>query len=181
MPSTGADRREVHGELDQVRRDFHTLVSEASATELRRRSAGTRWTNQQLLFHMAFGYLIVRALLPLVRTLGRLPDPFSRGFARALDAARGAFHLINYLGSCAGAVVFHGPRLIRRFDRTIEALHRSLDRESDLALQRHMAFPVGWDPFFTDTMGLADVYHYATQHYDFHRRQLTLDRQWPQR
>jgi uncharacterized damage-inducible protein DinB len=176
MTSAGTDRREVHEELEQVRRDFHALVSQASAAELRRRSAETRWTNQQLLFHMAFGYMIVRALLPLVRTLGRLPDPFSRGFARALDTATRPFHLINYLGSCAGAVVFHGPRLIRRLDRTIQALHRSLDRESDLALQRHMHFPVGWDPFFTDTMRLANVYHYATQHYDFHRGQLTLDR-----
>ena len=33
-----------------------------------------------------------------------------------------------------------------------------------------------WDPYFRDYMTLADVYHYATQHFDFHRRQLTLDR-----
>jgi hypothetical protein len=38
-----------------------------------------------------------------------------------------------------------------------------------------MRFPTRWDPFFTDVMTLTDVYHYATQHFDFHRRQLTLD------
>ena len=38
-----------------------------------------------------------------------------------------------------------------------------------------MYFPVQWDPFFGDTMTLADVYHYGTQHYDFHRAQLTLE------
>ena len=38
-----------------------------------------------------------------------------------------------------------------------------------------MHFPVRWDPFFTTTMTLADVYHYGTQHYDFHRAQLTLE------
>jgi hypothetical protein len=38
-----------------------------------------------------------------------------------------------------------------------------------------MHFPVGWDPFFRDTMSLADVYRYGTEHFEYHRRQLTLD------
>ena len=35
-----------------------------------------------------------------------------------------------------------------------------------------MHFPVGWDPFFKDVMTLADVYHFGTQHFDYHRAQL---------
>ncbi|MET9856811.1 hypothetical protein ABZY57_28240 [Streptomyces sp. NPDC006450] len=31
------------------------------------------------------------------------------------------------------------------------------------------------DPFFKDFMTLADLYRYPTQHFDFHRRQLTLN------
>jgi len=38
-----------------------------------------------------------------------------------------------------------------------------------------MHFPTRWDPFFTDVMTLRDVYRYPTQHFDFHRAQLTLD------
>ena len=34
-----------------------------------------------------------------------------------------------------------------------------------------MPFPVRWDPFFRPWMSLQDVYHYATQHYEFHRAQ----------
>lgn len=175
MQDQAAARQQVHDELERVRQDLRALVSQATSAELRRRSDGTRWTNQQLLFHMAFGYMVVRALLPLVRTLGRLPDPFSRAFAAALDRGTGPFHAVNYLGSCAGALVFHGPSLIRRLDRTIEALHRHLGRETDATLHRRMHFPVHWDPFFADTMSLGGVYHYATEHYDFHRGQLTLD------
>ena len=37
-----------------------------------------------------------------------------------------------------------------------------------------MHFPVGWDPYFRDYMTLADIYRYPGQHYDHHRRQLTL-------
>jgi hypothetical protein len=37
-----------------------------------------------------------------------------------------------------------------------------------------MHFPVAWDPFFKDTMTLADVYHFGTQHFDYHRSQLSL-------
>jgi hypothetical protein len=71
--------------------------------------------------------------------------------------------------------VFHGPRLTRQLDRTIDRLHRRLDAESDAALARRMHFPVGLGPFFRDTMTLIEVYRSGTQHYAFHRAQLTLE------
>jgi hypothetical protein len=123
---------------------------------------------------MVFGYLIVLRLLPLVRLFGRLPDRYSRRFAAALQASTRPFHTVNYLGGCGGALLFHGPRLTRLLDRTVTQLHRRLDEETQESLGRRMHFPVGWDPFFADTMSVADVYHYGTQHYDFHRTQLTL-------
>ena len=169
-----ADRQRIHDELDRVRADLHHLVARATAADVARRTNGTRWTNGQMLWHMAFGFLVVRRLLPLVRLFGRLPDPFSRAFAATLNAATGPFHHVNYLGSVGGALVFHGPRLTRLADHTVDQLHRRLDAETDEALGRRMHFPVGWDPFFRDTMTLEQVYRYGTEHYDFHRAQLTL-------
>jgi hypothetical protein len=170
-----ADRRSIHEELERARTDLHHLVASATAADLRRLTDGTRWTNQQMLWHMAFGYLIVSRLLRLVRLFGQLPDPFSRSFAAMLNAGTRPFHHINYLGSVGGALVFHGPRLVREVDRVIDRLHRRLDAESEAALAQRMHFPVGWDPFFGETMTLEEVYRYGTQHYDFHRAQLTLE------
>ena len=170
-----ADRQSIHNELERVRAEFHRLVDAATATDLARRTHGTRWTNQQMLWHMAFGYLIVRRLLPLVRMFGRLPDPVSRSFAAVLNAGTVPFHHINYLGSVGAALVFHGPRLTRQLDHSLDVLHRRLDAETEAALSWRMHFPVGWDPFFADTMTLEQVYRYGTQHYDFHRAQLTLE------
>ena len=59
-------------------------------------------------------------------------------------------------------------------DFVIGRLQRSVIAASEDSLNRGMHFPVGWDPYFNDYMTLRDVYHYATQHYDHHRRQLTL-------
>jgi DinB superfamily len=168
-------RQEVHTEMQHAQETFHALLSRASPADLRRVSRGTRWTNEQLLFHMLFGYLIVRALLVLVKLVPRLPDRVDRGFARLLNSASTPFNAVNYWGSCAGAKVFGHQRMGRKFDQVIASLHRHLDAETDTALARGMRFPTRWDPFFTDVMTLADVYHYATQHFDFHRRQLTLD------
>ena len=179
MSEPPLDRRTVHEELERARATLHALVADASPADLRRASDGTRWTNGQLLFHMVLGYMVVRALLGLVRTFGRVPDGFSRVFAGALDAGTRPFHVVNYLGSCGGALVFRGGRLTRRLDRTVASLHRHLDRETDESLARRMHFPVGWDPFFSDTMSLLDVYHYGTVHFAFHQRQLTLERPGP--
>lgn len=130
---------------------------------------------------MVFGYMIVRRLLSLVRVFGRLPDRFSLTFARLLNSCARPFHVVNYLGSCGGALVFQGPRLASQLDRTVDMLHRRLDAETDEAMHRRMHFPADWDPFFADTMTLGDVYHYGTQHFDFHRHQLTLDPSPPTR
>ena len=168
------DRQHIHAELERVRADLHDLVARATEADLGRRTNGTRWTKGQMLWHMTFGYLLVRRLLPLVRLFGRLPDRFSRLFASALNATTTPFQRINYLGGVAGALVFRGPRLTRRLDHTIDRLHRSLDAQTDETLAGQMHFPVDWDPFFRDTMTQAQVYQYATEHYDFHRSQLTL-------
>ncbi|MEV7098924.1 DinB family protein [Amycolatopsis sp. NPDC051045] len=169
------DRREVHEQWERDRATLHALVAAATATDLRHRSAGTRWTNRQLLFHLVFGYQIVRALLVLVRLFGRLPDPVSRGFAAVLDAAAPPFHVINYLGSCGGGLI--GPRRAAAWlDHIIASLHRSLDRATDADLARRMHYPTRWDPFFRPTMTMADIYRYPSRHFAFHRQQLTLDR-----
>lgn len=175
MAGQPVDRSSIHEELERARADLHQLVAGASPAQLRRRTDGTRWTNRQMLWHMAFGYLVVRRLLPLVRLFGWLPDPFGRAFAAVLNAGTRPFHVVNYLGSVGGATLFHGTRLTRQLDRTIDRLHRRLDAESEASLGRRMHFPVGWDPFFRDTMTLEQVYRYGTQHYDFHRAQLTLE------
>jgi hypothetical protein len=60
-----------------------------------------------------------------------------------------------------------------RFDEVIAALERSLERERDSTLRRGMHYPTTWDPFFTAYMTLADLYRYPTQHFNYHRKQLT--------
>jgi hypothetical protein len=167
-------RAVLRAEMGQARHDFHRLVGDATPADLRRPSDGTKWTNQQLLFHILFGYLIARAFLLLVHVFGLLPDGASKAFARLLDSAHKPFGLINYLGSCAGARIIPPRCMPGMLDRVIAALQRHLEREPDSALRRGMHYPTTWDPFFADYMTLADIYHYPTQHFRFHQRQLTL-------
>jgi len=167
-------RASIVEEMRAARQDFRCLVDGATTAELRRRSSGTRWTNDQLLFHMLFGYIIVRALLWMVRGFSVLPSNYSRGFARALNAATRPFHVVNYLGSLGGARVLGHGGMERVMDQVTDSLMRTLDQASEKQLARAMHFPVGWDPYFTDYMTVQDVLHYATQHYRHHREQLTL-------
>jgi hypothetical protein len=168
------DKQAVHDDLDRARATFHQLLDGAKDEELRRPSNGTGWTNRQLLFHMLLGYLIMRVLLTLVRLFGRLPDGVSRVYARVLNAGTKPFDAVNYLGSRLGGKYVTTHRMGVLFDRATAALDRRVDAETDTALARGMHYPTRWDPFFRDFMTLADVYRFPTQHFDFHRRQLTL-------
>ncbi|GAA4473765.1 hypothetical protein GCM10023094_08110 [Rhodococcus olei] len=169
------DRGAIAADLERARRSLHELLGGASAEDFDRRSNGTRWTNEQLLFHMVFGYMVVRRLLLLIRVFSRLPDGASRRFARALDAATPVFDEVNYRGSALAARIYDRRRMGRHVDRIIAALQRRLAQETDADLHRGMHFPVRWDPFFTDYMTVEQLYRYPGRHFDFHRRQLTLD------
>jgi hypothetical protein len=169
------DRDDIAADLDRARMEFDRLLGEAERHNAwTQPTRGTRWTNEQLLFHMLFGYMVVRRLLILVRVFSRLPDAASQVFARALDAATTPFDVINYYGSCAAALVYNRRRMGAKMDRVIAALQRRLRQERDDTLRRGMHFPTRWDPFFTQYMTLEEVYRYPGQHFDFHERQLTL-------
>ena len=166
------DQQQIDTEMRRAQAEFHQLITSASPDALRRPTDGTRWTNRQLLFHIVLGYGVVRTLLPLVRALGRLGH--SRGFAATLNAGRRPFHWINYVGPCVAARLLTPRAITTLLDRTIGSLRRRLAAETErtLALSTHM--PTDWDPYFTPTMSVLDVYHFGTQHFDHHRRQLTL-------
>jgi len=167
-------RQELHAELDRVRRTFAQHVAEMTPADLARPSNGTRWTNRELLFHMLFGYLVVQALLPMVKGLGHLPPGSSRPFAALLDASTRPFDWINYVGSVGGGRVLTPQRMVRWLDSVTARIERDMDRQSPARLRRGMHFPTHWDPYFKDFMTLADTYHYPTEHFDHHDRQLSV-------
>jgi hypothetical protein len=170
------DTRDIDAELERATVDFHRLLDSATGAELDMPTNGTKWTNKQLLFHMLFGFILVRVLLPLVKGFGRLPPALSRAFAAILNAGTRPFHVVNYLSALPGGTVLGSRAMASLMDSTIEHLRGRLARESERTLTLAMHFPVGWDPYFKDVMTVADVYRYPTQHYDHHRRQLTTRR-----
>jgi hypothetical protein len=167
------DRQAIYDELAAARTTFRQLMAGMSAEDLGRRTIGTRWTNREMLFHMLFGYFVVRALIPMVKGFSVLPRPVSRGFAALLNAGTRPFHPINYFGSWMGGHMSLGW-MQRRFDRVCDALASRLAKESDRSLDRGMCFPTRWDPFFKPYLTLREVYHYPTQHFTFHQRQLAI-------
>jgi hypothetical protein len=166
------DPQLIDAEMGRAQAEFHQLITNATPGDLRRPTDGTRWTNRQLLFHIVLGYGVVRTLLPLVRALGRLGH--SRGFAATLNAGRRPFHWINYVGPCVAARLLTPRAVTALLDRTIGSLRHRLAAEAECNLTLSMHMPTDWDPNFAPTMSVLDVYHFGTQHFDHHRRQLTL-------
>jgi hypothetical protein len=168
------DRAAIAADLERVRTDLQHLIEMADDDEWIKPTKGTRWNNEELLFHMVFGYMVVQRLLLLLRLFDRLPESVSRGYARMLNAATPAFDVINYYGSCFATRIYNRKRMAAKLDRVVNSLQRSLCRAPEDAFRRGMHYPKDWDPYFRDYMTLEDVYRYPGQHYDHHRRQLTL-------
>ncbi len=170
------DRADIVADLERAHAEFHRLLAEADRHDAwAKPTNGTRWNNEQLLFHMVFGYMVVQRLLVLVRIFSRLPDRASAIYARMLCAATTPFHVVNYYGSCAAATVYNRRRMGAKLDRVVSSLRRNILRESDDSLRRGMHFPPTWDPYFSDFMTVRDVYRYPGQHFDHHVNQLTVE------
>ncbi|MHB9856029.1 hypothetical protein ACSYGO_43235 [Streptomyces krungchingensis] len=108
MSESAVDREAVHEEMERARAAFHQLLDHAAEADLRRPTDGTRWTNEQLLFHMLFGYILIRPLLVLLRIFGRLPHGAGRTFADGSFAVLGVnlrFTMVMAGGSIAGALL----------------------------------------------------------------------------
>jgi len=172
---TDVTRDAVLRELSRAPDAYRDLLASATPGSLSRRTSGTRWTNLEMLFHLLLGYGLVRMLLPLVSVMDRLPPRVGRGFAAVLNAVAAPFHLVNYLGAVLGGRLVTTRRMAMLFERNCRALARRLDRQDDADLRRGMPFPTRWDPFFTTGMSVLDIYHYPWQHFEFHRKQLTID------
>ncbi|MGV9664929.1 DinB family protein [Nocardia niigatensis] len=168
------DRDDLAADLERARADFHHLLDTTDAGEWSAPTNGTRWTNEELLFHMVFGYMIVQKLLVLLRLFGRLPAGASRANSRFLNAVTKPFDVINFYGSRLATRVYNRRRMGAKMDRVIASLQRSLSRQTDEDFARGMRYPNRWDPYFQDYMSLAELYRYPGQHYDHHRKQLTL-------
>ena len=168
------DRQRIRDELQERRQIFRVTLDSSSAEDLKRPSIGTRWTNEELLFHLLFGYVIVIVLIGMAKLLGRLPRPATKPFASLLNTLTGSFNVANYWGSRLGAKVYTPRRMGPEFERVIASMSKKLDRATEDSLQRGMHYPTRWDPFFKDYMTLADIFRYPTQHFDFHLHQLSL-------
>ncbi|WP_405139875.1 DinB family protein [Nocardia sp. NBC_01388] len=175
MPQPNVDREVFAADLERARTDFHHLLEVTGEDEWNAPTNGTRWTNEELLLHMVFGYMIVQKLLLLLRVFGRLPAGASRGNARFLVAMTAPFDVINFYGSRVAARVYNRRRMGAKLDRVIGSLQGSLRRESDADFARGMHYPARWDPYFHDYMTLAEIYRYPGRHYDHHRKQLTVN------
>ena len=86
------DKEHICAEMDRVRNDYRALIDTATVAELRKPTDGTKWNNEQLLFHMLFGYLLVRNLRVLSWGFARLRDSASMRFAALLNAGTRPFH-----------------------------------------------------------------------------------------
>ncbi|MEV0032677.1 hypothetical protein [Nocardia sp. NPDC050793] len=56
MTKPAVDRCAIAAEFEGARRRLHELVDSCTDEGFERPTHGTRWTNEQLLFHMVFGY-----------------------------------------------------------------------------------------------------------------------------
>ena len=73
MIESESNRADIAADMDRARVSLRATLASAADADLRRRSSGTRWTNEELLYHMVFGFMVTRALLVLVGVFGRLP------------------------------------------------------------------------------------------------------------
>ena len=183
-PAPEVDRGEValpdqqRAALTWVAEDFDALVGGTRVDELGRPTQGTRWTNEQLLFHMWFGQRIARAFVPMLGGFSRLPPRASVGWSHLLGVLTRPYDWVNFAAPVAGTRVVPLRRVRQWMHQDTDWLVGWGDRASAEELARGMTVPVSWDPYFIPWMSRLDVLEWAPKHYRHHRAQLTLDATW---
>jgi hypothetical protein len=167
------DQREaLLADLAEAHAAFHALLDSLTDADWRQPSRNPGWTNGEVLFHMAFGFIILAALAPLVRFWGRVPRRYSKRFASLLNSATGLFNRVNALGARGGRRIYTRRRLGRKFDRTYAAIVRLVATAKADEWSLGMHYPTRWDGLFHDYMTLEDICRYPIAHFRFHLHQI---------
>jgi len=173
-----AVKETIRADLEAARVSFHALLDSLSEDDLRKKSNNPGWTNAEILFHMALGFMIVPRLAPLVRFFGRLPDRYSKIFAQILNRGTGLFNWVNALGARMGGKVYTGRRLARQYERTHQAILRLLGSIREDEWELGMYYPTRWDAEFGEYMTLKELFTFPISHYTFHLGQIKQDHPW---
>ena len=167
------DQREaLLADLAEVHAAFHALLDSLTDADLRQPSRNPGWTNGEVLYHMAFGFIILAALVPLVRFWGRVPRRYSKRFAWLLNSATGIFNWVNALGARGGGRIYTHRRIGRKFDRTYAAILRLVATTKADEWSLGMHYPTCRDSLFHDYMTLEDICRYPIAHFTFHLQQV---------
>lgn len=155
-------------ELETTRLVFHYLLDSLSDQDLQRTSRNAAWTNQQILFHMAFGFFLLPSLVVIALIFGRLPTAYSKQFAALLNSVTGPFNAINALGPQGGGRVMGRRGLSQAFDGVYAIIVTMAQMLPEGEWARGMHYPTRWDPLFYDYMTLADVFRFPMRHFYYH-------------
>jgi hypothetical protein len=163
----------IRAELEATRKTFHMVLTSFSENDFRRKSRNPDWTNGEILTHMTFGFIVLNALLPMVRLWGHLPKWTSKIFASTLNAFTTPFNWVNAHGARLQARVFTYQRIGRVYDWVHFSLTKQLEGIKDEEWERGMHYPSRWDPYFHDFMTIRELFHYPIRHFIFHMEQLS--------
>ncbi len=161
-------------ELEDAEKSFYKLISSLSEKDLKKKSKNAGWTNGGILFHILFAYIIVSALIPLLRFFGRFPKSFSKNFANILNFGTSLFNWINALGARGGASVFNKKRLRNKASSIFDSLLKKIDSIEESDWKAGMYYPTKWDSLFDEYMTLEKLFHYPTKHFKFHLKQIRV-------
>lgn len=167
-------KKAIRLELENTRSRFHKILNSLSKEDWYKKSQFPAWTNGELLFHMAFGFIILSTLINLVLFWARLPRSFSKLFAGFLNFFTDAFEWIDVLGPHIGAKIFSYQSIGRKYDRVHFSILRKLKSIKEDDWQKGMYYPTKWDPLFSEYMTVEAVFHYITHHFDYHLKQMSL-------
>jgi hypothetical protein len=165
----------ILGELEAIRLVFHALLDSLSDEELQKPSANAAWTNQQLLFHMVYGFFLLPSLIGIVLLFSRLPSSASKRYAALLNRWVKPFNAINALGPQGGGRILTRHGLRQGFAWAHARIVKRVQALPEAAMQRGMYYPAQWDPLLRDYMTLAEILRFPMIHFYFHIDQIARD------
>lgn len=163
----------VRSDLESSSCRFHMLLDSLSQDDWDTPSLNPAWTNGQLVYHILFAFMLVPSLFWMIRFWSRLPDSWSRRFARMLDFSTPLFNRVNALGPRGQARLLGRNRASAIFDRVHRTILRNLDSIHGERWHAGMHYPRRWDPTFREFMTFEDLLAYPSEHFAHHVRHLS--------
>jgi hypothetical protein len=153
-------REQVRDQIEETRRNFHSLLEKLTNDQLDKPSLNPAWTIREVLYHMSFAPRNLPLDVWMIKHLNWVPK-----------VPAGPFNRLNTYLTRRGGRDLGKLEIAKAYDEGHQRTIKALESVNDDEWQKGVNYP-DWDPMLSGFVTFERLFGYITLHFNTHAQEI---------